>query len=258
MEKLGTSMQMVLDMIRAKGPMTDKELCAAINLPDGAVRPARLRLYRRGLVEPDGNGGWLATPPERQEDVRQAAARKPPRRRKLADISLAERVAIATVLLEDSDVNRVLTESVDQRRAWRRARARAKGIDAEHEHERRERRAEAAQAEKERSTYVDFLKTRNNLKDAVEVVLGVNRFLEDDFARYERGEATRIPPTSWPDVLRNVTELLSVVVVLHQRLHEVLGEPIETCPLCGTERRAEPDVIDAEVLSELPELAEGS
>ncbi len=105
---------------------------------------------------------------------------------------------------------------------------------------------------------MDFLKTRNNLKDAVEVVLGVNRFLEDDTARYERGEATKIPLTLWPDVLRNATELLSVVVVLHQRLHEALDEPIETCPLCGTKRHAGRDVIDVEVLSEISELAEGS
>ena len=167
-------MQLVLDIVRTQGPVTDKQLCAAIDLPDGAIRPARLRLYRKGLVEPDGHGGWVATPAERQEEVRQAAAQKPPRRRKLADVSLDERVAIATVLLEDSEVNRVLTESIDQRRAWRRAR-RAKGIDAEREHDRRERRARAALAEKEKSTYVDFLKTRNNLKDAVEVVLGVNR-----------------------------------------------------------------------------------
>jgi hypothetical protein len=251
-------MQQVLDVIRTQGPVSDKQLCAAIDLPDGAIRPARLRLHRRGFVEPDGNGGWVATPPERQEEVRQVAAQKPPRRRKFADISLDERVTIATVLLEDSEVNRVLTESEDQRRAWRRARARAKGVSAENEHDRRERRAEAAQAEKERSTYVDFLKIRNNLKDGVEVVLGVNRFLEDDFARYERGEATRIPATSWPDVLRNVTELLSVVVVIHQRLHDVLDEPIETCPLCGAKRHAGPDIIDVEVLSELSELAEGS
>jgi hypothetical protein len=258
MEKLGTSMHLVLDMIRTQGPITDKQLCAAIDLPDGAVRPARLRLYRKGLVEPDGQGGWMATPAGRQEEVRQAAAQKPPRRRKLTDISLDERVAIAVALVGDGEVNRVLAESIDQRRAWRQARARAKGIEAEREHERRERRAEVAQAEKEKSTYVDFLKTRNNLKDAVEVVLGVNRFLEDDFARYERGEATKIPPTSWPDVLRNTTEMLAAVVVLHQRLHEVLEEPIEACPLCGARRRAGPDVIDVEVLSELSELTEGT
>jgi hypothetical protein len=257
MEKLGASMQTVLDMIRMRGPITDKELCSAIDLPDGAIRPARLRLHRKGLVERNG-GGWVATPPERQAEVREAAARKPPRRRRLTDISLEERVAIAAMLLDDSEVNKALSDSIDQRRGWRQARARAKGVAAEREHERRERRAEAAQAEREKSTYVDFLKMRNNLKDAVEVVLGVGRFLEDDFARHENREATKIPAGSWPDVLRNVTELLTVIVALHQRLHDVMGDPIETCPLCGTKRRAEIDVIDVETLSEFTELAEGN
>lgn len=257
MEKLGNSMQKVLNLVREQGPISDKELCAKIDLPDGAIRPARLRLYRRGLVEPDGDGNWIAVPAERQEEVSEAAAKKPPRRRKLADIGLEERVAIVTALLQDDEVNNALSESIDRRKAWRRARARAKGLYSEREQERRERRAEAAQAEKEKSAYVDFLKTRNHLKDAVEVVLGVNRFLEEDFARYDRGELTQIPSASWPDVLRNVTELLSVVVATHQRLHEVLGEPVEKCPLCGSQRRAEPDVIDGEVVSELAELAEG-
>jgi hypothetical protein len=256
MQKLGTSMQAVLDTITLKGPITDKELCAMIDLPDGAIRPARLRLHRKGLVEPSG-GGWVATPPERQAEVREGAARKPPRRRGLAGIPLDERVAIAAALLDDMEVNKALAESLDQRRGWRQARARAKGVTAEREHERRERRAEAAQAEKEKSTYVDFLKLRNNLKDAVEVILGVGRFLEDDFARHERGEATKIPQGSWPDVLRNITELLTVNVALHQRLHDVTGEPIEACPLCGAQLRPKVDVIDLEALSEFTELADG-
>jgi DNA repair exonuclease SbcCD ATPase subunit len=257
MERLGDSMQRVLDLIRAEGPISDKELCAKIDLPDGAIRPARLRLYRRGLVEPDGNGKWIVVPPERQSEVREAAAKKPPRRRRLTEIGIEERVAMVTALLADDEVNHALSESVDRRRAWRRARARAKGLQAEREQERRERRAEATQAEKDKSAYVDFLKTRNHLKDAVEVVLGINRFLEEDFARYERGESTKIPTGSWPDVLRNVTELLSVVVATHKRLHEVLEEPLDQCPLCGRELRKSPDVIDAEVVSELAELAEG-
>lgn len=257
MEKLGDSMQRVLDHIRERGPVTDKELCASIDLPDGAIRPARLRLFRRGLVEPDGSGAWVATPPERVDEVREAAARKPPRRRKLADIGLEDKMAIVTALLDDDEVNGALTESLDQRRAWRRARARAKSVDAERESARRERRAEAARAQKEKSTYVDFLKTRNNLKDAVEVVLGVDRFLEDDFDRYRRGEPTRIPSTTWPDVLRNVTELLAVAVASHRRLHEVLHQPIERCPLCGSQRPQGPDVIDAEVITELVELTGG-
>jgi DNA repair exonuclease SbcCD ATPase subunit len=254
-KKLGDTMQRVLNLIRDRGPIGDKELCDLIDLPDGAIRPARLRLYRRGLVEPDGAGGWTIVPAERIEEVRQQAQAKPPRTRKLSDWTVDERIAAVVSLLGDDEVNQRLIHQTEQGREWRRARARARAVQGEREHERRERRAEAAQAEKEKSVYVDFLKAKNHLKDAIEVVLGVHRFLREDIARYESGEGVRIPPAAWPDVLRNVGELLDVTGALHLEVHKALGEQSERCPLCGTEMA--PDVIDAEVVSELIELTGG-
>lgn len=248
-------MQRVLNLVRESGPITDKELCARIDLPDGAVRPARLRLYRRGLIEPNDGGGWIAVASDRIEEVRNQAQAKPPRRRKLSDWSVDERVAAVTYLLRDDKVNQCLVDSSEQSREWRRGRARARELEGEREQDRRERRAEAARAEKDKSAYVDFLKTKNHLKDAVEVMLGVRRFLREDISRHESGEMTRIPAAAWPDVLRNVSELLDVTVTLHRDLHEALGEACDQCPICGAENG--PDIIDAEVVSELIELTGG-
>jgi hypothetical protein len=257
-QKLGRSMQLVLNMIRNEGPITDAQLCARIDLPDGAIRPARLRLCRRGLVEKDALGrGWVIVPPERQEEVQEQAQKKPPRRRKLSDLSVDERVTIITTLLRDDEVNRALHDQAKENREWRRARARARDHQGERDQERRERRAEAARAAKEKSIYVDFLKTRNHLKDAVEVILGVRRFLNEDLDCAAAGEAPRIPASNWPDVLRNVTELLAAAAGLHQEMLEALDQSLEQCPLCGARHSGEPAVIDAEVVSELVELTSG-
>jgi hypothetical protein len=230
-DALGHTMQTVLDVFRVHGlPMTDEELMAACDLRGGAVRPARLRLHRRGLVEPCGAGAWQLVEPERREEVRLAARARAPRRRGLESLSLDERVATVIALLDDEDVNEAVRARTASGRAWRHASARAREIRAEREQERRARRVAAMKAERLRSPLTAFLKMRNHLKDAVEVLLGLHRLLEED-ATQHLGEGSRIPRAVWPDLARNVREL----AVAAASVQSVLGGAEATagdCPVC--------------------------
>jgi hypothetical protein len=227
----GRTMQTVLDVLREHGrPMTDGELQAACNLRGGAVRPARLRLYRRGLVEPCGSGTWRLVEPERREEVQVAASSRAPRRRGLESLSLDERVATVLALLDDEEVNEVVRTRIGSRRAWRRASARAGEVRAEREQERRARRLAAMKAEQLRSPLTAFLKMRNHLKDAVEMLLGLHRLLAED-ATPHRGDGGSIPRAVWPDLARNVRELVAAASSV-QAVLDGAEVTAGACPVC--------------------------
>lgn len=223
-------METVIKAIRTHGPLTDDRICELTGAAGGAVRPARLRLYRRGLIEPTSSGAWQAVSPERRAEVRSNAAAKPVRRRNLAQWTEQERMDALLELLNDDDLNRQLVDRVNQDRIWRRARARSAEIRSERERARRERRAEAVRAAQEASALADFLKTRNHLKDSVEVLIGLWRLFTEDAARHDAGEPVRVPAGAWPEVARNVSELLRVAAALHL----VLGTENSAGPTCPT------------------------
>jgi hypothetical protein len=224
-------------------PMSDEELCEASNLRGGAVRPARLRLYRRGLVEPCGDGTWQVVPADRHEEVSALARSRPPRRRRIDALSLEERVATVIALLNDDEVSNAVLEHTASSRAWRRASARAREVRAEREQERRARRLAATRAERLHSPLTAFLKMRNHLKDAVEVLLGLQRLLAEDGSQ----EASGIPKAVWPDVSRNVRELVAAAASV-QAVLEGAGRSTGDCPLCSGRAQIEPsfEYIDAE------------
>jgi hypothetical protein len=248
-DPLGQTMALVLEVMRAAGrPLTDEELCDATNLRGGAARPARLRLYRRGLVEPCGSGGWRLVEPERHEEVRSAARTRMPRRRAVDSMPLEERVATVIALLDDDEVNAALIARTESSRAWRRARARAGEMRAEREHERRARRVAAMQAERRHSPLTAFLKMRNHLKDGIEVLVGLRRLLVEEAA----GESGTIPRAVWPDLARNVGELMTAAAAVQAELDGVAGSG--ECPLChgaapaeGTLAYIDVDCIDLPV-----------
>ena len=241
---LGDTMQVLLSVMQEHArPMTDEELCAASNLRGGAVRPARLRLHRRGLVEPCGDGMWHVVPADRQEEVRALARSRPPRRRGLESLSLDERVATVIALLNDDEVSDAVLEHTASGRAWRRASARAREVRAEREQERRARRLAATRAERLHSPLTAFLKMRNHLKDAVEVLLGLQRLLVEDGSP----EASGIPRAVWPDVSRNVRELVAAAASV-QAVLEGAGGSAGDCPLCNSPGKIAPafDYVDSE------------
>jgi hypothetical protein len=229
-DTLGHTMQTVLDVLREQArPMTDEELCIACDLRGGAVRPARLRLHRRGLVEPAGAGAWQLVELARRDEVRAAAHSRAPRRRGIDSMPLDERVATVIALLGDDEVNEAVRTRIAGGRAWRRAGARAREVRAEREQERRARRVAALRAERLRSPLTAFLKMRNHLKDAVEVLLGLHRLLAEEDGGF--GAGAGIPRSAWPDLARNVRELLAAAASVQEVLE---GQPAGagSCPVC--------------------------
>lgn len=233
--------------------LTDAEIVTRVGggLHRGQVVPARIRLEKEGRVElaclnAAGHKVWRRSPADRIQAAREEAAlRQKPLGKKLAGRKTDERVQAVAELLEDEEVNRALREQMERSRAWRSARARAHEAHAETEAERRERKRKLRKAEEEQSAYLSLLKVHDSLRESVNALLDIRSFVRDELDRQERGEEGRIPSDRWPEVARNVAEVLVVSGSVWYELASAAHADPEHCPLCGARTAREPNALGA-------------
>lgn len=247
---------LVLTVLGDGDGLTDAEIVRRVGggLHRGQVVPARIRLEKLGLVElagldDAGHKVWRRTPAHRIEAAKdEAAQRKKPLGKKLAGRSVYERVQAVAELLEDEEVNRQLRDQMERARSWRAARARAGEAHGETEAQRRERRRKLRKAEQEGSAYLDLLKVHDGLRESVNALMDIRAFIHDELGRQERGEELRIPMDRWPEVARNVGEVLLVSGGVWFDLASAAGQDPEHCPLCGARTKRQPNALPPGVL----------
>jgi len=252
----------VLAALAPDDELTDAEIVTRmVPLHRGQVVPARVRLEKLGLVELVGQNAaghkvWRRTPLDRiQAAKEEATVRRKPLGKKLAGRGVNERVQAVAELLEDEHVNRELREQMERARAWRSARARAQEAHAESEAQRRERKRELRKAEEEKSAYLNLLKVHDGLREAVNALLDIRAFIREELDRQDREEELRIPLDRWPEVAKNVGEVLIVSGGVWFDLASAAGKDPEHCPLCGARTAREPKalpegIIEAEVVTD--------
>jgi len=248
---------LILDALR-NDALTDFDLAMRLGLERGTAGKARLRLWERGLVEPDdwdlaltmkktSTIRWSAVDPDRQEEVAARAATRSKRRRKWSDLKLEEQAQFILQGLADPAVYGAVMEAQASQRVKSRATARKnESLAAKRQRIARERK----QAERERSAVLDFLKIAGHLHEQVIVANGVKSFLMVDLGRYLNGENTKIPPAKYADVATDLREVMADVGLALQAVEAAIGIHDGTCPTCGqnvvpiTEERQLPERVE--------------
>lgn len=241
MEKQETSRAAVLRVMQDGVERTDAEIQQATGLPQSKASGARATLWEQGLVEPLAKRDkrehkrWRLCPPERQEEARRtfrdnAESRT---RGRLNQKTPGERANIVIHLLADEEVNAALLAQLERGKVWRRARARAKDLRNERDAERRARKSELRRAMKEAEANLEFLQSLERLRDLIDLLFVLSRDVETEQKRQLRNEPSRLPPSSLAALAHNVREVLEVGQVLFKDLADVMGQPMESCPLCG-------------------------
>lgn len=241
MSKQESSREAVLRVMQDGVDRTDAEIEEATGLSHSKVSGARSALWEAGLVEPlekrdkREHMRWKLCPPDRQEQARIAFRDSTERRTlgRLKQKSAAEQANIAIQLLANDEVNDALLAQLERSKAWRRARGRSRDVRKDREAERRARRSELRRAMAEADANVEFLQTQSHLRDLMDVLFVMSREAEAERKRQARGEQSRISHSNWCSLARNVRETLEVGQVLFRDLADLLGQPMESCPLCG-------------------------
>jgi hypothetical protein len=251
-----TSVQAVLDVLTPGLELTDAEIVSRVierlpNMHRSKVIPARIRLARKGTVElarknDQGHQVWRLTPPGGEDAAREAAADRKARPEKvLQRYAKPERQAqVVATLLENDDVNRIVREQTERARKWRRARQRAQEIHAETETEKRERKRQLAEERRSDGPNLAFLKVRDQLRDSVNVLIDVRRFMQNEVEDHEAGQRTSISPERWHSVAVNLMEVMHVAGAVWHDLGAASSEPPEHCPLCGARTAADHRALD--------------
>lgn len=220
---------------------TDAEIAEATGLPHNKASGARATLWEQGLVERvekdefNPRLRWRICPPERQEQAR-LAYRDNTEQRRLASLRKrgpGEQANIVVHLLSDDRVNEAVLAQLERGREWRRARARANDVRADIDAQRRARRSELRRAEQEADAKLDFLTQLNYLRETIDALFVMRRFIEDEERRAAEGTQRRITDHDWISLGHNVGEVLAVAQVLFAEIHDLAGTPITSCPLCG-------------------------
>jgi len=263
MSRQESSREAVLQLMRDGVERTDREIAELTGLVAGKASGARNTLWEQGLVEPvpkqskEEHTRWRLCPPERQAEERRAWRDNRERRTlgRLMQKSAGEQANIAVHLLADDKVNEALLEQLDRSRAWRRARARSREIERERKAEDKQRRADLRRAMDEADTDLRFRQTVSRLRDLQDVLYALDREVEAERARRLNGSEIRVGVAHWEGVAKNVREVLEAGQGLFRDLADLMGKPMDSCPLCG-ERLHSPSgnldegYIDAVVVEE--------
>lgn len=236
-------------------PLTDFDLATKLGFERGTAGKARLRLWEKGLVEPDNwdlaltmkktnTIRWSAVAPERQQEVAALAATRAKRRRKWSDLKLDEQAQFILQGLSDPAVYGAVIEAQASQRVKGRATARRnESLAGKRQRLARERK----QAERERSAVLDFLKIAGHLHEQVIVANGVKGFLLTDVGRYLNGESTKVSPQKYAEVAEGLREVMADGGEALQAVETALGIHDGTCPICGQ------NVVPIEEERQLPE-----
>ncbi len=255
--------EILLELIKECPGVTRRELLDASGLASGVVDPARIRLWKAGLIEPTDETGWAdalnhrvkdvgwrqVEDPARQAEVRVRVAGERPERN--AEPT-AEEMAIKIVeSLRDPVVSKLVEEmSKEEPGSLRAQRRTAKTLRAQEA----KRKHEAEEAERDATADASFKRNLARLWEARGAVGAIDQFLLEERARVAQGDVRRISDLDWMMALTDARSIIKSFGVMWQNLRDIGGRN-EPCPACGAVQ-VEPDralgtfVIDVEAIEE--------
>jgi hypothetical protein len=252
----------LLRTIRVRPGITRREILAATGLPSGAIDPARIRLWKAGLIEPQDEAGWTdalnhrikdvgwrcVDDPDRQAEVRSRAEERAERNAE----PTAEGLAMTIVeSLKDPVVNKLVLEMTKEGEGSRRAQKRtAQALRAEEAR----RKREADDAAHEKAANANFKRNLSRLWEARGAVGAIDQYLVEERARVARGDERRIADLDWAMALNDVRSIIKSFGAMWQNLRDIGGRN-EPCPACGAvppdpSRTLGTFVIDVEAIEE--------
>ncbi len=219
---------------------SDASLEEATRLSHSKASPARVALWEDGLVErvgKDDEGHWLwqLCPAERREDAK-LAYREHKEKLLLARLMHQSPDTCASIVLEllaSSEVNDAVVAQLGRRKHYRRIQGRVNEARADRAAAARDRKRRIARMHEEADAALTFEVVLDRLRDSVDALLLMREQIADETARHDRDEAGRINLSRWPEVARNVREVLEVARVVFGEVAVIMDQPIGSCPLCG-------------------------
>jgi hypothetical protein len=209
-------------------------------LPHSKASPARVALWEDGLVEGAGKDAqghllWQLCTPERQEDAKLAYRDHKEKLllARLLNASPGARAHIVLELLAMSDVNDAVVAQLGRRKYYRRIMARVNEARADRAAASRDRKRQIAELHLQADAGLNFLVVVDRLRDSVDALVHMREQIADEVDRLRRGEDPRINISLWPDVARNVREVLETARVVFGDISAIMDEPMTSCPLCG-------------------------
>jgi hypothetical protein len=246
---------------------SDAEIEAITGLAHSKASPARVALWRDGLVERvgrDERGHWLwqLCPPERQ-DATKLVYRDHQEKlllRRLTNKSPRLQANIVLDLLADNKVDNAVIAQLGRRKHHRRIRRRVNNARADRAQESRQRKRQIAEEHEEADAALNFMIIVDRLRDSIDALLNLQEQVEKEVERYRETGVGRIGVSEWPSVRNNILEVLQVARVVFGDITSMMGEPATSCPICGERIGAaghelDEGYVDAEVVEEGDDLA---
>jgi DNA-binding transcriptional ArsR family regulator len=244
---------------------TAAALATRTGLVPETVRPRLSDLMKAGLVEEIGMTEnergrkvtvYARVPPERVDEARAKAAGRR-RRRAPRDFDLEVRKRFVRDLFQDGDLLEALAADDARDRETARLRKRARDELRRRERLAQELRRIEQKAADEGDPLLPFWRAWRELTHGADAARILKMMLEREVQLTRARGEPLIDPFRWADGIRHTTDLLSVAGTLHQTLHATLDVPRNVCPACGALAASEDEIVDAEVLEDLLELASG-
>jgi hypothetical protein len=230
----------LLDAIRANPGISRAQLLSTTGLPSGVVDPARLRLWKAGLIEPDSERGWedalnhrikevgwrCVGDPHRQAEVRERVATRTERN---AEPTAEEQAVVIVEALKDPVVNKLVLEMTKEDTGSRRYQKRAAQALRAQE---MARKREAGAAARDKAANANFKRNLARLWDARGAVGAIDQHLVEERARVAGGAPRRISDLDWALALNDVRSIIKSFGPMWQNLRDIGGQK-EPCPACG-------------------------
>lgn len=232
--------QRLIEAIRSRPGITRAELLDTTGLPSGAIDPARLRLWKAGLIEPTSDSGWKDALNHRikkvgwryVEDQEQQAAvrdRVAARTERNAEPTAEEQAIVIVEALKDPVVNRLVLEMTNEGSGSRRSQKRARQALRAQE---MARKREAEKATRDNAANANFKRNLARLWDARGAVGAIDEHLVEERARVAQGSPRRITDLDWALALNDVRTIIKSFGAMWQNLRDIGGKK-EPCPACG-------------------------
>jgi hypothetical protein len=254
--------EILLDAIGEQPGIKRREMIEVTGLTSGAIDPARIRLWKAGLIEPDSEAGWEAAlhnrikdvgwhriyDPENQLEVRERANG---RKERNAEPTAEEQAVAIVEALKDPVVNKLVLEMTKDTEGSRRSQKRAaQALRAQQ----MARKREAADAAREKTANADFKRALAKLWEARGAVGAIDQFLIEERVRVAEGKKRLTADIDWVMALNDVRTIITSFGTMWQNFRDVGGRN-EPCPACGA-MPADPTralgafVIEGEVVEE--------
>jgi len=232
--------EILIETIRNRPGITRRELLDTTGMPSGAIDPARLRLWKAGLIEPTSESGWddalnhrikkvgwrYVENPEQQAAVRDRVATRTERN---AEPTAEEQAIVIVEALKDPVVNRLVLEMTNEGSGSRRSQKRARQALRAQE---MVRKREAEKAARDNAANANFKRNLARLWDARGAVGAIDQHLVEERARVAQGSPRQITDLDWALALNDVRSIIKSFGAMWQNLRDIGGQK-EPCPACG-------------------------